>query len=191
MEEKKPRQLNLTEKIWAIKLEIPKIKKATKGFKFKYTNLGDIEKALRPLLIKRKVGYYHSTKVDSLGSNVLQTVVFDLESDEVNIVALKIPENVTLGGMNAYQSLGSGLTYFRRYNLVTAFGILTDDDVDAAKGTTTQKTAPVKINHVEKISQLIGIGRAKSTLENYYSMYQKEMSEVDKKKAMELINKVK
>ena len=38
---------------------------------------------------------------------------------------------VTMKGMNAYQSFGSGLTYFRRYALTSALGIVSDKDLDA------------------------------------------------------------
>ena len=33
--------------------------------------------------------------------------------------------------MNDYQSLGSGITYLRRYSLSSALGIVTDEDTDA------------------------------------------------------------
>ena len=34
--------------------------------------------------------------------------------------------------MNIYQSYGSALTYFRRYTLSSALGIVTDKDTDAS-----------------------------------------------------------
>ena len=34
--------------------------------------------------------------------------------------------------MNDYQSFGSGVTYFRRYALSSALGLVTDKDTDAA-----------------------------------------------------------
>lgn len=188
--EKKEQVLTLQQKLWGVKLELPKLKKSTKGFKFKYTNLGDVEKALRPLLIKRKIGYEHSTSASSDG-NILSTTIFDLESESIKVVELLIPDGVTLAGMNGYQSLGSALTYFKRYNLITGFGVLTDDDVDAQTPQKKVTPAKVTINHLDKISQLIKIGREKPTVEKYLSMYSKDMSEEQIKQAKELIFKIK
>jgi hypothetical protein len=177
---------NFNQKLWDIKNNLPKFKKASKGFKFKYTNLSDIEKGLLPVLEKYKIGYTHH--LDTLaGNNVLVTTIFDLESDVKDIHRLTIPNDVKLAGMNDYQSLGSALTYFRRYHLVVAFGILTDEDVDAL----TPAVAKTDIKHVEKVKQLISIGRAKSTLEKYFRTYESKMTTEDKKIISELINNTK
>ena len=163
--------MKLEKKLWEIKQKLPKFKKATKGFKFKYTNLSDIEKGLLPLLEEFKIGYCHSIDIED-GKNILLTTIFDLESKLTQTHRLLIPDDVKLAGMNDYQSLGSALTYFRRYHLVVAFGILTDEDVDAI----TPEVKKVSVDHVEKIKQLIAIGRAKSTLEKYLSTYEPKMS---------------
>lgn len=158
-------------KIWEVNLELPKIKKASKGFKFKFANLGDIEKVLKPILAKYKIGYGHSLEVED-GANILVTTIFDLEGDEISTHRLLIPDSVKLAGMNDYQSLGSGITYYRRYGITTAFGIITDEDVDAV----VPEVIKVSVDHVEKVKQLIGIGRAKSTLEKYLQTYEPKMS---------------
>ena len=177
--------MKFNKKLWEVKKSLPKFKKATKGFKFKYTNLSDIEKGLLPVLEKLKIGYHHSLDIED-GRNVLMTTIFDLESDEQGTHRLMIPENVKLAGMNDYQSLGSALTYFRRYHLVVAFGILTDEDVDALSPTVTK----TDIKHVEKVKQLIAIGRAKSTLEKYFSTYKDKMSEAERKEVQQLIKDI-
>lgn len=170
-------------KLWKVKQSLPKFKKATKGFKFKYTNLSDIEKGLLPLLKEHKIGYHHSIDIQD-GKNVLVTTIFDLDNaDNFEVHRLLIPSEVKLAGMNDYQSLGSALTYFRRYHLVTAFGIITDEDVDAISPTVKKTT----INHVEKVKQLIAIGRAKSTLEKYFDTYKLKMSEEEEKDIKDLI----
>tara|TARA_R110000787_G_scaffold62331_2_gene141032 strand:+ start:2348 stop:2887 length:540 start_codon:yes stop_codon:yes gene_type:complete len=173
-------------KLWEIKAKLPKFKKATKGFKFKYTNLSDIEKGLKPLLLENRIGYAHSIDVDG-GKNVLVTTIFDLDSGASQKHRLVIPEAVKLAGMNDYQSLGSALTYFRRYHLVVAFGILTDEDVDAIQEPIPQAV----VNHVEKIKQLIKIGRAKTTLEKYYTTYKPKMSPAQMTDIEELIKNIK
>ena len=177
--------IEFNKKLWEVKKSLPKFKKATKGFKFKYTNLSDIEKGLLPVLEKLKIGYSHSLGVSEIG-NILTTTIFDLESEEREVHQLRIPENVKLSGMNDYQSLGSALTYFRRYHLVVAFGILTDEDVDALSPTVVK----TDIKHVEKVKQLIAIGRAKSTLEKYFTTYKDKMTEADRKEVQQLIKDI-
>lgn len=196
MAETKPKETKetkvhtLQEKLWAVKLELPKLKKETKGFKFMYTTLGDVEKALRPLLVKRKLGYEHKTRVCAQG-NILVTNIFCLENENaVKTVELLIPEGVSLTGMNAYQSLGSAITYFKRYNLVTGFGVLTEDDVDAQTPQKTVKEPNKKVDHVAKMMQLVTVGRKKASLEKYYTVFSKEMDEAEQKKAKDLIAKL-
>ena len=44
--------------------------------------------------------------------------------------------------MNKYQSVGAGLTYFRRYALSSMLGIITDADTDAKIYTSTPQSTP-------------------------------------------------
>lgn len=176
----------LLKKMWEVKRELPVMKKASKGFKFKYTNLSDIEKKLIPVLEEKKIGYVHRLDI-SEGSNVLNTSIFCLDTGETQSHRLVIPPAVKLAGMNDYQSLGSALTYFRRYHLVVAFGILTDEDVDAIQ----PKVKAVSVNHVEKVQQLIAIGRAKSTLEKYFTTYSSKMSDAERVEIKKIIKNLK
>ena len=53
--------------------------------------------------------------------------------------------------MNDYQTLGSGITYLRRYSLSTILGLITDKDVDACG---TQEPKPVgKVTFTAKHAQ--------------------------------------
>jgi hypothetical protein len=53
--------------------------------------------------------------------------------------------------MNDYQTLGSGITYLRRYSLSTILGLITDKDVDACG---TQENKPVgKVTFTAKHAQ--------------------------------------
>ena len=53
--------------------------------------------------------------------------------------------------MNDFQTLGSGITYLRRYSLSTILGLITDKDVDACG---TQETKPVgKVTFTAKHAQ--------------------------------------
>jgi hypothetical protein len=65
------------------------------------------------------------------GMTYLETAIFHVESGEQSISNVAIPE-VALKGMNDYQSFGSGVTYYRRYALSSALGLVTDVDNDAS-----------------------------------------------------------
>jgi hypothetical protein len=71
--------------------------------------------------------------------------------------------------------------------LVVAFGILTDEDVDAINAPITKEV----INHVQKIKQLINIGRAKSSLQNYIKAKKKEMTDAQVTEVENLIKDIK
>lgn len=142
-------------KIWEIANQLPVFQKESQGFKFKYVNLEQIVTALRPLLKKYDLAYYHSTD-GTKDSNVLSTTVFEIGGEDSLSVHLTLPTQVKLAGMNDYQALGSGLTYFRRYNLITLFDILgADEDADGV----TKNTKKVAVDYVEKVKKLIATGK--------------------------------
>ena len=114
--------------------EVPTIHEETKGFNYTYSNLNSIFKVIKPLLKKHGLGFYQN-----LDNRNLVTTVYHVESGEQIQSSSAIPE-VTLKGMNDYQTLGSGITYLRRYSLSTILCLITDKDVDACG---TQETKPV------------------------------------------------
>lgn len=174
--------------IWEMRQEIPILEKGTTGFKFKYTDLKVILDTVEPLLKKYGLAYDHQTIIVGGGKNGLRTSIFDTTTGEDFVNEMIIPEGVVLGGMNGYQVLGSALTYFRRYTLLVALGILTGDDVDILK---QEKPAQkVKTDYVKKIENLIGLGRKRSQLENYFNSYSDKMSQQEQDKIVKLISSV-
>jgi hypothetical protein len=79
-----------------------------------------------PLLKKHKLGF-----VQPLQDDKLQTIVFHTETGETIMSEVTIPL-VVLRGMNEYQSLGSAITYYRRYSIASLLTLVTDKDTDAA-----------------------------------------------------------
>lgn len=116
---------NLLKALSAFQNEVPTIHEETKGFNYTYSNLNSIFKVIKPLLNKHGLGFYQN-----LDNRNLVTTVFHVESGEQIQSSSAIPE-VTLKGMNDFQTLGSGITYLRRYSLSTILGLITDKDVDA------------------------------------------------------------
>ena len=49
-------------------------------------------------------------------------------------------------GMNTYQSVGSAITYFRRYSLSAFTGIASEEDVDAASPKSDNPTPKVGVD---------------------------------------------
>ena len=87
-------------------------------------------------------------------NSCLETIYFMLPL-RVDTSKVDIPL-VDLKGQNIYQSFGSGTTYFRRYALSSALGIVSDKDLDAygeqvAPPKAKPKTKKPKIENVEEI----------------------------------------
>ena len=85
---------------------------------------------INPLLQKHGLGFTQTLNTKE-GTTYLCTTVFHVESGECLDSMVEIP-NVALKGMNDYQSFGSGVTYYRRYALSSALGLVTDKDTDAS-----------------------------------------------------------
>jgi len=114
--------------------EVPTIHEETKGYNYTYSNLNTIFKVIKPLLKKHGLG---STQL--LDGKNLKTVIFHIETGETIEGSVEIETNVKLASMNHYQVFGSAITYFRRYSLSCALGLITDKDIDV-KGDRVEKT---------------------------------------------------
>ena len=125
---------NLLKALSEFQNEVPTIHEETKGFNYTYSNLNSIFKVIKPLLNKHGLGFYQN-----LDNRNLVTTVFHVYSGEQIQSSSEIP-HVSLKGMNDFQTLGSGITYLRRYSLSVILGLITDKDVDACG---TQEDKPV------------------------------------------------
>ena len=99
------------------------LKKNTQGYGYKYTDLAGIHDYLESI----KHTYFQ--EVD--GTDHIVTHILDDTGKEVRAVrGAKIIETGALSGgkVNPAQDYGSSLTYARRYSLLLAFGLATDDD---------------------------------------------------------------
>ena len=116
---------NLLKALAQFQDEVPTIHEETQGYNYTYSNLTTIFKVIKPLMKKHGLGFFQS-----LDMRNLHTTIFHVESGELITSSSAIPE-VNLKGMNDYQTLGSGITYLRRYSLSVMLGLITDKDVDA------------------------------------------------------------
>jgi hypothetical protein len=120
----------MLEKIARIQDKIGKLTKDTKGYNYKYFDINQLLEKLQPLL--REEGLVITQPINN---GYVQSILSDEKEPKNHIVSeIKLPENVKP------QDLGSAITYYRRYSLVSLLALEAEDD-DGAKAT---KKAPTR-----------------------------------------------
>ena len=127
---------NIYKSLAAFQQEVPAIHQGTKGYGYTYADLKTIFKVINPLLQKHGLGF-----TQLLDGSAIKTIIFHSDSGESIESMCEMPQGVTLKGMNTFQVAGSSITYYRRYSLSSALGLVTDVDSDA-KGEEPTKQAP-------------------------------------------------
>jgi len=128
----------------AMALAFGEIESATKTannphFKSRYADITAVIDAIKPALIKHGLFFTQRPQMAS-GGVCIETVVGHAGGEEMSLGVLFVPAN-----KNDAQAFGSALTYARRYALVTAFGVPTeDDDGNAASKSPPANDAPPK-----------------------------------------------
>jgi hypothetical protein len=128
---------NLFTALAAFQQEVPAIHKGSKGYGYSYASLPEILEVINPLLKFHGLGF-----TQLLDDEFLTTIIFHCQSGESIKSRVHIPQGVNLKGMNDFQVMGSAITYYRRYSLSAAFGLITDVDNDGAgqqQGTATKR----------------------------------------------------
>jgi len=144
----------------AFQQEVKPIFKGTKGYGYSYADLPTIFDKINPLLQKHGLGFTQLINTHE-EDNYLNTIIFHVESGETLESNTLIPQ-VSLKGMNDYQSFGSGVSYFRRYCISSALGLVTDKDTDAA-GEQVKVVKKEKLNTKRFADALIAVQEGKIT----------------------------
>jgi hypothetical protein len=121
--------------------EVPIIEKSKKGHNYKYAPYEKIIKVITPILTKNSLGYTH--KVFSGDNHVgVETILFHSESGESysTVISCNISENKSR--MSQVQTMGSIITYLKRYSLSGLLGIATDEDIDGSEPKPEPKPEP-------------------------------------------------
>lgn len=118
---------NLLKALAEFQQSVPVIHKGTQGYGYSYANLATIFEIINPILKANKLGF-----TQLVGDNNIKTIIFHYESCEQLETITTIPQGTNLKGMNDFQTLGSAITYIRRYALSSALGLITDKDTDAS-----------------------------------------------------------
>ena len=161
------RNLGIYKALAAFQQECPVIHKGAKGHNYSYADLPSIFEVINPLLQKHGLGF-----TQPLQGNSILTILFHIETGETIESLTEIP--VDDGSrMNLFQSIGSGITYFRRYAISSLLGIVTDVDLDAGKQTLSEE-------QFKTITDTLATGTAKYTKEKIKSSYKLSKEQIQK-----------
>lgn len=154
---------NLFKSLASFQQEVPAIHEGTKGFNYTYSDLKTIFKVINPILKKNGLGFTQLLEGDSI-----KTIIFHSDSGESIESITNIPQGVVLKGQNVYQTAGGGITYYRRYSLSAALGLVTDVDSDAT-GEEPKKLIKITSEAYKKAVDAISNGKA--TLDQVKAKY--------------------
>jgi hypothetical protein len=108
------------------------INKDSTGHNYNYASLDNIVAIITPFLKENNLGFTHTFD----GTDIICTL-FNTEGETITSRAT-LPQEI-MRGMNASQSVGASITYFRRYTLSAILGLVTDEDTDGVAKTATIK----------------------------------------------------
>ena len=140
------------------------------GYGYKYTDLAQIHKYLEEVGLK-----YHQyiQRIDT--DDYIFTVVYDAETGEEwpKMQGCRVVQATLSGKSNPAQEQGSALTYARRYSLLMALGLATDDD--DAEALTRQKPTKPKPNHnystrTSVMGMIADMGKTERDICNYFNI---------------------
>lgn len=152
---------NLIKALSEFQNECPIIHKDTKGHNYTYADLPQIFSVINPLLNKHKLCFTQLLENDGI-----RTILFHVESGEQIESFTSIPL-VKLNSMNEFQSIGAGISYFRRYSISSILGLVTDKDTDLA-GTSLKQTKPIYIDN-EQIKLAVDRSESLQALTQYFN----------------------
>ena len=173
------------------------ILKTKEAYGYYYADLVSILDIVGPILKELGIGYYHTTSITDSGSNMVSTIVFDIDEPASRIVSSSvIPDNTVLAKMNNLMVVGSAITYFRRYHLTTMLGLTTDEDTDAggkrvkkqsgAGRSVEANSEPEKPNMVAIFDKQIEL-KNKVQINKLFDMYKPQMNNAEIKAISQLI----
>ncbi len=182
---------NLLKALDAFQQKVPVIYKDTKAFNYNYADLPTILDIIKPLLKENGLMFTQPlTMVD--GVRGIRTIVCHIDSGETLEGFIPVAD-VELKGQNSYQSLGSGITYLRRYSLESILGLITSKDDDAggaasngnnAGGAANKSKLPkLSSRDTEKWSKAVELAKKDgniSGVSKYYSMIPADVARLKK-----------
>lgn len=108
--------------------DVPILTQNTEGYNYKYVDLAEIIKVIKPYLKKYNLGFTQPLE----GNGMIRTIIYHTVTGQTLESVVAMPMDVQLKGMNDYQVFGSAISYFRRYSLVSILGLISEKDNDAS-----------------------------------------------------------
>lgn len=104
------------------------IAKKSEGYGYKYTELADINK----YCMENGITYYQEVETNQINQKDYIITTLQYGDTEIKRRGCQIVEAKLSGINNPVQQYGSSLTYCRRYSLLMALGLATEDDDGAS-----------------------------------------------------------
>ena len=121
---------NLSASLVKAQSKIENLYPSSKGYSYDYVPLNKIIDMLKKILPEFGLSYIQLPFGGASGQTVGLTTRIIHESGEWLEETAEFPVT-DMKGVNATQKAGAAITYFRRYALLSAFGVTGDKDVDA------------------------------------------------------------
>ncbi len=107
----------------------PTIEKDSTGHNYKYASLPQIVERVKPFLNEAGLVMFQEVKGEQ--ELRIETSLFAVKGGGISST-FSVPLAMGQGKMSAIQSIGSNITYMRRYALSAILGIVTDEDKDGS-----------------------------------------------------------
>lgn len=122
-----------------------RVKKNSKGYGYKYTDLSQIHEYLEEMGIR----YIQTMETDEKGDYIVTIPIINGKKIEP-IRGCRIPVTKLSKNDNPAQEYGASLTYARRYSLLMAFGLATEDDDAKCLSKRTEEPQKKQIKPIPK-----------------------------------------
>jgi len=109
--------------------EVKNSPKTSQGYGYKYSSLDEVLNLVRPVLSKHGLSIVQSQELKEGGLVIVKTLLMHISGEFIE-TEVSCPFE-SLKGMNSYQSLGSAITYLRRYAITSLLAIASEEDTDA------------------------------------------------------------
>lgn len=163
---------SLAKAMSGLQSEIRDAEKDTQGYGYKYADLYQVLSLIRPLLAKHGLAF--TQHVSNADDKVLIETMVMHESGEWMASEISMPPTPNTK-MSAAQSVGSAITYGRRYSLVAIFGITQctedDDGANYKHRKTAEEPKPHLISQHQEMELDNLLSQSKANTENFLKSY--------------------
>ena len=135
------------------------VNKNKEGYGYRYTDISEIHRYLEA----NNMSYYqYIDRID--GDDYIMTVKIIDGKEQQPLRGSRVVDATLMGNNNPAQIQGSALTYARRYSLLMAFGLATEDD-DAQSLSRPKREKPMTITEAKEFTLMFGKHNGKKLTE--------------------------